>query len=52
MQVKEAKAKGFKSVYAKEPDAETERLRTYHLNDDEETEVDKSDTVDGTYSTA
>jgi len=34
-------------VYAKDVDAELERLRTAHLNDDEETEVEKSDLVDG-----
>jgi len=46
-QIKEAKAKSFKNVYAKDVDAELEHLRTAHLNDDEETEVDKSDLVDG-----
>ena len=45
--VKEAKAKSFKTVYAKDGDAEPERLRTHHLNDDAETEVDKSDIADG-----
>jgi len=46
-QIKEAKAKSFKNVYAKDVDADLERLRTAHLNDDEETEVEKSDLVDG-----
>lgn len=45
--VKEVKAKSFKNVYAKDADAGIERLRTYHLNDDEETEVEKSNTADG-----
>jgi hypothetical protein len=45
--VKEAKSKTFKNVYAKEPDSELERLRTSHLNNDEETEVEKSELVDG-----
>jgi len=36
-------------VYAKDADVDTEMLRTYHLNDDEETEVDKTDTVDGSF---
>jgi len=34
-------------VYAKDVDADLERLRTSHLNDNAETEVDKSDLVDG-----
>ena len=46
-QIKEAKAKSFRNVYAKDVDADLERLRTSHLNDDAETEVDKSDLVDG-----
>lgn len=45
--MKETKPKSFKNVYAKDGDAEIERLRTYHLNDDEETEVEKSDIADG-----
>jgi len=39
--------KGFKNVYAKDVDADLEHLRTAHLNNDEETEVEKSDLVDG-----
>jgi len=46
-QIKEAKAKSFKNVYAKDNDADLERLRTAHLNNDEETEVEQSDLVDG-----
>jgi len=46
-QIKEAKGRCFRNVYAKDADAELDRLRTAHLNDDEETEVDKSDLVDG-----
>jgi len=36
-------------VYAKDVDAELETLRTAHLNNDEETEVEKSDLVDGNW---
>jgi len=46
-QIKEAKAKGFKNVYGKDVEAELERLRTAHLNDDAETEVEQLDLVDG-----
>jgi len=46
-QVKEAKSKSFKNVYAKDVDADVEHLRTSHLNDDEETEIEKCDLVDG-----
>jgi len=35
-------------VYAKDVDADLEHLRTAHLNNDEETEIEKSDLVDGT----
>jgi len=34
-------------VYAKDVDADLEHLRTSHLNNDEETEIEKSDLVDG-----
>lgn len=34
-------------VYAKDEDAEIDNLRTYHKNDEEETEVDKEDIVEG-----
>jgi len=34
-------------VYGKDVEAELERLRTAHLNDDAETEVEKADLVDG-----
>ena len=50
MQVKEAKGKCFRNVYAKDVDADLERLSTTHLNNDEETEIDKSDLVDGNLS--
>lgn len=45
--MKEAKPKSFRNVYAKDPSAELERLRTSHLNNDEETEVEKEDLIDG-----
>ena len=45
--MKESRAKSFKNVYAKDPDQELERVRTSHLNNDEETEVEKSELVDG-----
>ena len=47
IQTKEAKAKSFKQVYAKDTDAEIDRARTYHLNDEDRTEVDKGDVVEG-----
>ena len=47
VQVKEAKANSFKNKYARDPDAGIERARTYHLNDEEETEIEKEDTADG-----
>ena len=47
-QVKEAKPKSYKNVYARDPDAEIQRARTFHLNDEEETEIEQSDTVEGT----
>ena len=47
VQVKEAKMKSYKNVYAKDPDASVQHLRTYHLNDEEETEIEQSDTLDG-----
>lgn len=34
-------------MYAKDEDAEIDTLRTYHKNDEEETEVDKEDIVEG-----
>ena len=45
--IKEAKPKSYKNVYAKDADAEIERVRSHHLNDEEETEIEKSDIVDG-----
>ena len=41
--MKEAKPKSFKQVFAKDVTAEVERVRTYHLNDDDRTEVEKDD---------
>ncbi|XP_053382453.1 X-ray repair cross-complementing protein 5-like [Mercenaria mercenaria] len=37
----------WKKVYAKDTDMEVGTLRTYHKNDEEETEVDKEDMVEG-----
>ncbi|ELU08335.1 hypothetical protein CAPTEDRAFT_163248 [Capitella teleta] len=45
--IKEAKAKSFKNVYARDPNAALERNRAHHLNDAEETEIEREDTVDG-----
>ena len=39
----------FKNVYAKDADAKIERLRTHHLNDDAETEIESSDVIQGTF---
>lgn len=47
LQIKEAKPKSFKNVYAKDQDAGIERARTFHLNDEAETEIDVSETVEG-----
>ena len=47
LQMKEAKPKSFKQVYAKDVHAEIERVRTYHLNDDDRTEIEKDDVVEG-----
>lgn len=47
IRVKEAKPKSFKTVYAKDPDAGIIRESTHHLNDEEETEVERKDTVQG-----
>ena len=46
-QTTQAKAKTNKNVYAKDPDAEIQRIRTFHLNDEEETEIDQSETIEG-----
>lgn len=46
-QIKDFKVKSFKKVYAKDEDAEIDTLRTYHKNDEEETEVEKEDIVEG-----
>ncbi|XP_021378174.1 X-ray repair cross-complementing protein 5-like [Mizuhopecten yessoensis] len=37
----------WKRVYAKEPSEEVGTLRTYHMNDEEETEVDREDMIEG-----
>ena len=42
-----AKAKTNKNVYAKDPEAAISRVRTFHLNDEEETEIDQTETVEG-----
>ena len=46
-QVKEGKAKTFKKVYAKDSDVTVQNVRTFHLNDDAETEIELEDTVKG-----
>ena len=45
--VSEARPVSFKDVYARDPDAQIELERTYHRNDEAETEVDLDDTVKG-----
>ncbi|KAL3890820.1 hypothetical protein ACJMK2_003097 [Sinanodonta woodiana] len=46
--VKEFKLKqSWKRVYARDPDLEVGTLRTQHKNDEEETEVEKEDMVEG-----
>ncbi|CAD5125661.1 DgyrCDS13862 [Dimorphilus gyrociliatus] len=47
IRVKEAKSKGFKTVYAKDPESTIIRESTHHLNDEEETEVERKDMVQG-----
>ena len=47
LQTTTAKAKTNKNVYAKDPEAEIIRERTFHLNDEEETEIDQTETVEG-----
>ncbi|XP_022297407.2 X-ray repair cross-complementing protein 5-like [Crassostrea virginica] len=47
IKIKDYKVKSFKKVYAKDEDAEIGTLRTYHKNDEEETEVEKEDIVEG-----
>ncbi|XP_052251500.1 X-ray repair cross-complementing protein 5-like isoform X2 [Dreissena polymorpha] len=48
VKVKDYKLKqSWKDVYAKDPSMEVGKLRTYHKNDEEQTEVDKDDMVEG-----
>ncbi|XP_062609734.1 X-ray repair cross-complementing protein 5-like [Saccostrea cucullata] len=47
IKIKDFKVKSFKKVYAKDEDAAIDTLRTYHKNDEEETEVEKEDIVEG-----
>ncbi|XP_060075599.1 X-ray repair cross-complementing protein 5-like isoform X2 [Ylistrum balloti] len=37
----------WKRVYAKDPSEEVGTLRTYHMKDEEETEIDKEDMIEG-----
>lgn len=37
----------WKKVFAKDADETVSTLRTYHMNDEEETEVEKEDIVEG-----
>ena len=48
-QVKEMKFKNFKNVYSARADAEIERSREYHLIDDQQTEVDKNEVIEGIF---
>ncbi|XP_064652857.1 X-ray repair cross-complementing protein 5-like isoform X2 [Lineus longissimus] len=45
--VTEAKTKSMKKVYARDQDAAIQNERTFHLNDEAETEIEKDDTVQG-----
>lgn len=46
--MKEFKLKqSWKKVYAKDPDMAIKTDRTYHMDDEEETEVEKDDIVEG-----
>ncbi|KAK7091978.1 hypothetical protein V1264_009592 [Littorina saxatilis] len=48
IKMKEFKLKqSWKNVYAKDPSLEIKRERTHHLDDEEETEVDPDDIVEG-----
>ncbi|XP_064596853.1 X-ray repair cross-complementing protein 5-like [Liolophura sinensis] len=48
IKVKDFKLKqSWKKVYAKDPQADVGLLRTSHMNDEEETEVEKEDIVEG-----
>lgn len=40
----------WKKVYAKDADEKISTLRTYHMNDEEETEVEKDDIVEGKFT--
>ena len=42
----------WKRVYARDPDMEVGTLKTYNKNDEEETEVEKEDMVEGTVKPA
>ena len=37
-------------MYAKDADATIQRVRTFHLNDEAETEIDQTDTVEGKFA--
>ncbi|XP_069105768.1 X-ray repair cross-complementing protein 5-like [Argopecten irradians] len=37
----------WKNVYAKDPSEEVGNLRTYHMKDEEETEIDREDMIEG-----
>ncbi|KAL5013237.1 hypothetical protein ScPMuIL_007507 [Solemya velum] len=48
VKVKDFKLKqSWKKVYAKDHDMEVGNLRTFHLNDEEETEIEREDMVEG-----
>lgn len=48
LQVKDFKLKqSWKKVYAKDHDMDVGNLRTFHLNDEEETEIEREEMVEG-----
>ena len=48
LQIKDFKLKqSWKRVYAKDSREDVGTLRTYHMNNEEETEVEKEDMVEG-----
>ncbi|KAK3087491.1 hypothetical protein FSP39_006603, partial [Pinctada imbricata] len=47
IKLKDFKTKSWKKVYAKDPEEGIVTSRTFHMNDEEETELDKEDVVEG-----
>ena len=53
LQVKEFKLKqSWKKVYAKDPNMVVKNDRTFHMDDEEETEVERDDIVEGACAVA